>query len=114
MLRHHLPALKKVRSALFPQFVRLRSSRLGDTTGRYGLSQSTGPIHNPMMKTKPGPYSHREVEVSSPGNATFQPTYELGQLQSVQTFIGKGRKKGTSDDKIHLTHEIRQQQVRTD
>lgn len=114
MLRHHLPALKKFGSALFPHFVRLRSSKLSDTTGRYGSSPSNGPIHNPVMKSDPGPYKDLEVEEPSPEGAIFQPTYELGQLQSVQTFIGKGQGKGASEDKIHLTHEIQQQQVRTD
>ena len=62
-----------------------------------------------MAETGQGPYTHIKVESASPPRSAFQPTYELGQLQSVQTFIGKGRKKGASDDKIHLTHEIQQQ-----
>ncbi|KAL9134457.1 MAG: hypothetical protein Q9175_004359 [Cornicularia normoerica] len=111
MLHYHLPALEKFRSMLSTRFASLRSTKSGDMTGGYGVSQSNGPIHHPVKKSNPGPYSDLEVEAPSPGGATFQPTYELGQLQSVQTFIGKGWKKRASDDKIHLTHEIQQQQA---
>ena len=113
MLHHHLPALKKFRSILSLRFASLRSSKSGNSSGHSGLSQIDGPSHYPVVKTDPGPYGHLEVELPSPQGSTFQPTYELGQLQSIQTFIGKGRRKGASDDKIHLTHEIRQQHART-
>ncbi|CAF9943010.1 MAG: hypothetical protein ALECFALPRED_010428, partial [Alectoria fallacina] len=113
MLHHHLPAVEKLRSLLSSRFASLRSSKSGDRPGRSGFSQSDDQSHYPVAKTVKGPYSHLEAELKSPQGDTFQPTYELGQLQSVQTFIGKGWKKGPSDDKIHLTHEIRQQQART-
>lgn len=113
MLHHHLPAIKKIRSALSSRFASLRYSSSVATTGHSGFSQSDAPSHYPVAETGHGPYTHLEVEMASPRSAPFQPTYELGQLQSVQTFIGKGRRKGASDDKIHLTHEIQQQQART-
>ena len=112
MVHQHLPTLEKLRSMLSTRFDSLRSTKSGDTTGRYGVSQSNGPIHQPVTKSSPEPYSHPEVETPSPGHAAYQPTYELGQLQSVQTVIGKGLKKGASDDQIHLTHEIQQQRTR--
>lgn len=112
MLHHHHPTLKRFRSVLSSRFASLRPSKSGDSTGRSGVSQSEGLSHHPVAKPDQGLYSQLEVELSSPQGASFQPTYELGQLQSVQTIIGKGRRKGASDDKIHLTHEIQQQQAR--
>ena len=108
MLQHHLPALEEYRSILSTRFANLLSTKSGDMTGGYGVSQSNRPIHHQVKKSNPGPYSDLEVEAPSPGGTTFQPTYELGQLQSVQIFTGKGWKKRVSDDKIHLTHEIQQ------
>jgi len=109
MLHHHLPALKKLRSILSLRFATLRLSKSDDTTGRSENSQSDDPSHYPVGRTDQGTYNHLEVELPSSGGASFQPSYELGQLQSVQTFIGKGWKKRASDDKIYLTHEIQQQ-----
>ena len=95
MIYYHLPTLKKFRSILSLRFATLRISKSGDTNG------------HPT-------YDHREVELRSSQGASSEPSYELGQLQSVQTFIGKGWKQRASDDKIHLTHEIQQQQARMD
>ena len=95
MTIHHTPALKRFRSVLSSRFATLRFRKSGDTIGR-----ST--------------YNERRVESQSSEGASSQPSYELGQLQSVQTFIGKGWKQKASDDKIHLTHEIHQQQARMD
>lgn len=112
MINHHLPALEKFRSVLSLRLASLRASKSGDSTDSSGLSQSDGTGHSPGLRTDKGPYSHLEVEKPPARDATFQPTYELGQLQSVQTFIGKGWKRHASEDKIHLTHEIQQQQAR--
>ena len=109
MINHHLPALEKLRSVLSLRLASLRSSKPGDSTGSSGFSQSDGKGHSPGVKADKGPYSSLEVEKFPARDATFQPTYELGQLQSVQTFIGKGWKRHASEDKIHLTHEIQQQ-----
>ena len=73
------------------------------------MSHSDDPKHYTEENTARGPY----VEMLSPKGTTPQPSYELGQLGSVQTFIGKGWNRGASDDQIHLTHEIKQQQTRT-
>ena len=108
-LHHHLPTLEKLRSTVFSRFASFRPSEAGDTTGRSGLAHSDGPSHYPVTKTEHGPYSHLETELPALQGVTLQPNYELGHLQSVQTFIGKGWKRETSDDKIHLTHEIEQQ-----
>lgn len=113
MLHHHLPALEKIRSVISSRFASLRSRKSGLTTGRSGFSQSDGPSRYPEAEISQRPYTHLKVELASPRGAPFQPTYELGQLQSVQTYIGKGRRNGASDDQIHLTHEIQQHQVRT-
>ena len=112
MLHHHLPALEKFRSILSSRFATLWFSKSSDTTGRSGFSRSDDPTHYPVAKTDQGSCNYVEVESPSSGGASFQPSYELGQLQSVQTFIGKGWKKRASDDRIHLTHEIQQQQAR--
>lgn len=112
MLHHHLPALEKFRSMLSIH-VGLRSSKSGDTSAHHTFSQSDGPSHYPMAKSVSVPYGQLRIEASPHRGAAYQPTYELGQLQSVQTYIGKGWKKGASDDKIHLTHEIQQQQAST-
>lgn len=109
MLHHHLPALEKLRSKLSIHVARLRSSKSGDTSAHHTFSQPDGPNHHPMAKSVSVPYGQLGIEASPHRGAAFQPTYELGQLQSVQTFVGKGWKKGASDDKIHLTHEIQQQ-----
>lgn len=108
-LHHHLPALEKLRSTVYSRFASLRPSRSGGTTARSGFSHSDGSSHYPVAKTEQGPYSHLETELPALQGVTLQPTYELGHLQSVQTFIGKGWKRGALDDKIHLTHEIEQQ-----
>lgn len=112
MIHHHLPAIEKLRSVLSTRFSRLLFSRSGRATGHSGFSQSADPNHYAEGNPTRGPYHPLEVEMRPPGRASPQPTYELGQLQSVQTIIGKGWDKKTSDDQIHLTHEIQQQQTR--
>lgn len=112
MVHHHLPAIEKLRSVLSTRFASLLSSKSGGATGRSGFSQSHDPNHHTEGHPSRGPYRPLEVEMMPPGGAPPQPTYEFGQLQSVQTIIGKGWDKKTSDDQIHLTHEIQQQQTR--
>ena len=113
MIHYHLPALEKIRSILSSHFASLRFSKSDGTTGHSGFSQSDRPSHNAGGETTRGPYRHLEVEMLPTGDVTTQPAYEFGQLQSVQTFIAKGHGQGASDDQIHLTHEIKQQQTRT-
>ena len=109
MIHHHHATLEKFRSVLSSRFAGLRSSMSGGTKGHSGMSHSDDPKHYTDGNTARDPY----VETLSPEGTAPQPIYELGQLRSVQTFIGKGWNKGTSDDQIHLTHEIEQQQTRT-
>lgn len=112
MIRHHLPAIEKFRTVLSSAFASLLTSKSGGATGHSGLSQSDDPNRYAEGNPTWGSYHPLEVEMRSPGGAPPQPTYELGQLQSVQTIIGKGWDKRTSDDRIHLTHEIQQQRTR--
>ena len=114
MIHHHLPALKNFVYILSSRFDTLRFSQSRGTTDRFGFSQSDNLNHYPLAKTMHEAHNQLEVDLPSPTEASFQPSYELGQLQSVQTFIGKEGKRTASDDKIHLTHEIRQQQTRMD
>ena len=111
MLYHYLPALEKFTSKLSSRFATLRFGKSSDATNHSGHSQSDKLSHYPVARTNEEAHNQPEVELPSSEGASFQPSYELTQLQSVQTFIGKGRKKTASDDKIHLTHEISQQQT---
>ena len=112
-LHHHHSAMEKLRSILSSSFSSLRSTKSGSTIGRLRLSQRDNSSRSAMVKISQGPYSRHVAEVALPRGAALQPTYELGQLRTVQTFIGKGREGAASDDQIHLTHEIQQQQART-
>ena len=114
MLHHHLPALRNFAYILSSRFVTLRFSKSRGTTDRFGFSQSDNLNHYPVAKTMQEAHNQLKVDLPSSTEAFFQPSYELGQLQSVQTVIGKGGKRTASDDKIHLTHEIKQQQARID
>ena len=113
MIHYHLPTLQKIRSVFSSHFTSLRFSKSGGTTGHSGFSQSDSHSQNADGKTTRGPYRHLEVEMFPPGGVAPQPAYDFGQPRSVQTFITKGWSKGASDDQIHLTHEIEQQQTRT-
>ena len=112
MIHHHLPALKKLHSLLSSRFVSLLPTKTSGTTGHSGSSQSDDRNHHAEGKIARGPYRPLKVEFDSPGGAASNPTYELGQLRSVQTFIGKGWDSGPSDDQIHLTHDIQQQETK--
>ena len=112
MLQHHLPALKKFRSTISSRFTSLQSRISGSTTDRSGFSQSDVPSRFLVAKADQRLYINLEIELPGPQGATFQPTYELRHLQSVQTFVGKRWGNGASDDNIHLMHEI-QPQART-
>ena len=114
MLHHHLPALKNLTYILSSRFVTLRFSKSRGTTDRFGFSRLDNLNHCPVAKMEQETNNHLEIDLSSSKEASFQPSYELGQLQSVQTLIGNGRKGTASDGKIHLTHELEQQQARID
>lgn len=113
MIHHHLPALEKIRSVLSSPFASLRFSKSGGTTGHSEFSQKDSSSHIAEGRTTRRPYRPLEVEMLPPGGVTPQPAYGLGEPRSVQTFIAKGWGQGASDDRIHLTHEIEQQQTRT-
>ena len=65
----------------------------------------------PTSEYKRGPYAPLQGQPSAPGSLDRDATYELGQLKSVRTIIQSGPRVQASDDKIHLTHEITQQQA---
>ena len=65
----------------------------------------------PTIEHKQGPYAHLQDQPSQSGSLDPDATYELGQLKSVRTIIQSGAGMQSSDDKIHLTHEIMQQQA---
>ena len=108
-LRHHLPLLKTFRTSLY---TRLRSSHPYGSKSIDSKTQSNNPSPFPVIASKsPGnaSYAHTGAEGSNEHNSSAQPSYELGQLQSVRTFIGTTEGGIALDDKIHLTHEIFQQ-----
>ena len=54
------------------------------------------------------PYTGNGNQLNRSKGVDPDAAYEFGQLKSIHTYIGKGDRE-TSDDKIHLTHEIKQQ-----
>ena len=108
-LRHHLPLLKTFRTSLY---CRLRSSHSHGSKSVGSKIQSNNSSPFPVVASKsPGnaSYVHTRTECSNEHDDSAQPSYELGQLQSVRTFIGTTEGGAALDDKIHLTHEIFQQ-----
>ena len=108
-LRHHLPLLKTFRASLYS---RLRSSHPYESKSNGSNTQSNGSNPFPVVAAKsPGNASdtHMGTEYSNRHGSYAQPSYELGQIQSVRTFIGTTQGGAALDDKIHLTHEILQQ-----
>ena len=108
-LRHHLPLLKAFRASLYS---RLQSSHYYESKSNGSNTQPKSSSPFPAVASKPpgdGSYSDMRTEYSKEYGSSAQPTYELGQLQSVRTFIGTAQGGAALDDKIHLTHEIFQQ-----
>ena len=111
MLRHHLPSLGALCSRSRTSLAKLRSSRPEETPGNSKSMQHGSRASPTASEQNQGPYIHLGNQPSQPRSLDPYATYELGQLKSVQTFIRRGGDKETSDDKIHLTHEIEQQQA---
>ena len=108
-LLHHLPLLKSFRASLYS---RLQSSYHYESKSNSGNTQPNSLSPFPVVVSKPpgnGSYTGMRTEYSKEYDSSAQPTYELGQLQSVRTFIGTNQGGAALDDKIHLTHEIFQQ-----
>ena len=110
MLRHHLPPFQTLRSKVYSQWAKLRSSQSGESASQSGISRSTLGDSLATSEHHAGPYVHLNDRISPHKSTDPETNYELGQLRSFQTFIGRGGALATSDDKIHLTHEIKQEQ----
>lgn len=108
MLRHHLPTIGALRSRYRTSLAKFWSSKSEKTVSNFNFTQSgsRGPPATSKQQYE-GPHVQLDNQPSQPQN--LDPTYELGQVKSVQPFIRRCDKEA-SDDKIRLTHEIEQQQ----
>lgn len=110
MLQYHLPHLLTLRSQLSSGLAKLRSVKYQETSSHPSSQHydNQAALSPPQLQPN-GPYTTLDSQPVPPQNLDPYATYEFGQLKSIQTFI---RNEGdrASDDQIHLTHEIEQQQ----
>jgi len=67
-----------------------------------------------MMNSDQGPYVDLQDQPRQSQTPGIQPAYQMGDLNRIKTFIRRGADGGASDDKIHLTYSIEQEQARLD
>lgn len=113
-LHHHLPPLNTLRSRLHSQLVKLQSKGSHEVTGRSRTTRLDGRDRPSMMNSDQGPYVDLQDQPRQSQTPGIQPAYQMGDLNRIKTFIRRGADGGASDDKIHLTYSIEQEQARLD
>ena len=109
MMRHHLPPWEMIRARLPHRhfglgnggssriYFRLfgRAQSIQPNSGKPKTSESSGMTLRYEGQRKPGPKG-----------SSLLPSFELGSLSSVKTFIYSGRHNYVDEDGIHLKHNV--------
>ena len=110
-IRHHSPTIESLRGLLGSGFSGFRSNRSGNTGRRLGANDARGRKESTPQENRSGdkgPYYNISAPESRDTNLSVPLEYELGQLKSVHSLIGTGRRDVVAtDDRIHLTREVR-------
>ena len=101
MLHHHLPPLETLRSQFRSRLVKLRSSNVSGSMSHSKITEINCQDQLPMGNSNTEPCAHSQTQPYIGRSLAFQPTYELGDLRSVHTFINS-----RTDGKFHIIRYI--------